>query len=61
MHRSVALGECFLVAAAFSIDVSGTDTDPHKRVMLRFIYRTLITQAVSVVLPDLCIMRDRPA
>ena len=36
----MALREGLLLAAAFNIDVSETDTDPTKAAMLRF-YRTL--------------------
>ena len=53
----MALREGFLVADAFSIDVSGTDIDPYKRPCSG---STVHSKAVSVAPSDLCIMRDRP-
>ena len=50
---SVALGHGFLGAAAFSVYVSGTDTDSHKRPCSG---STVHSSAVSVVPSDLCIM-----
>ena len=55
----MALREGLLLAAAFNIDVSDTDTNPTKAAMLRF-YRTLKRSGVSVAPSDLCIMCDPP-
>ena len=58
---SVALGEGFLVAAACSMDVSGADTDTHKRPCPVLPYTQGLKRSASAVAPsDLCIMRDRP-